>query len=300
MGNTYRYRSFFWPAVLILAGLIALLVNTGQVSVERVGALVSLWPVILIVLGLELVLRRTLHGVAGDVAAALVVVIAVVGSAAYVVVAPNPSSVHSYDVAGQLGSVGAATLEINVGAATVDLRGDAEANDLYSAHIEYTGQRPRVSFDQDSKTLSIDQTDSGFNFFQNRKFALTLRLNPGVKWAITSNSGAASLTMDLAHIPLASLEINTGASKDDVTLGTAAGIVPIDVNGGALTVHVHRPRGVAAAVEVSGGAVSLQADGHSFHAIGDVSYGSVDTDGYKISVNGGACTVTLDTSTTSG
>jgi len=29
MRYTYRYRSFFWPALLILAGVVALLVNTG-------------------------------------------------------------------------------------------------------------------------------------------------------------------------------------------------------------------------------------------------------------------------------
>ena len=300
MRDTYRYRSFFWPALLILAGLVALLVNTGQVSVERVGALVSLWPVIFIVIGLELVLRRTVQGVAGDVAAALVVVIAVVGSAAYVVVAPNPSSVHMYDASAAVGSAEAVTLEINVGAATIEVRGDADSSDLYRAHFEYTGQQPRVNFDEDSQRLQIDQADSGFNFFQNRKFALTLHLNPGVSWSITSNSGAASVTMDLAHAAVTSLEINTGASKDDLTLGPASGVVPIDVNGGALTVHVHRPGGVDAQVEVSGGAVSLEADGHSFHAIGDASYGSVGTDGYKISVNGGACTVTLDTSKPTG
>src|SRR3989442_974343 len=90
MRYTYRYRSFFWPAILILGGVVALLVNTGQIPVDRLYQLVNLWPVVLVVIGLELIIRRTVHGLTGDVAAALIVLIAVVGAAAYVTVGPPP------------------------------------------------------------------------------------------------------------------------------------------------------------------------------------------------------------------
>src|SRR5438309_571558 len=40
--RTYRYRSFLWPAILILAGVVALLVNTGRIPVDRLYQLVNL------------------------------------------------------------------------------------------------------------------------------------------------------------------------------------------------------------------------------------------------------------------
>src|SRR5207249_12120410 len=92
MRYTYRYRSFFWPALLILAGVVALLVNTGQIPVERLARIIDLWPLILVVIGLELIVRRTVHGVAGDVAAALIVLLAIGGAAAYLAVGPAPSA----------------------------------------------------------------------------------------------------------------------------------------------------------------------------------------------------------------
>ncbi len=302
MRYTSRYRSFFWPAVLILAGVIALLVNTGQISVERLGLLFALWPLILIVIGLEIIVRRSVQGPAGDVAAAGIVIVALVGAAVYVAASPNPSATHSLDSTAPAGGIDAATLEINVGAATINVSGDPESNDLYRAHVDYTGQQPTVHFDASSHTLRIDQSDNGFNFFGNRKFAIALQLNQDVRWAITENSGAATITNDLAHMHLSSLNLNTGASKDDITLGTPSGTVRVEVDGGALTVHVHRPGGVAASLDVSGGALSVNADGHSYHAFGEVTAGSLDTgaDGYKIQVNGGACTVTLDTTAPSG
>lgn len=302
MQYTYRYRSFFWPAILILAGIIALLVNTGQIGVERIGQLVDLWPLVLIVIGLELIVRRTVHGVAGDVAAALIIVVAIVAAAAYVAVSPNPAATHTLDASAPAAGIDQATVEVNVGAATIDVSDNSDSTDLYRAHVEYTGQQPNVHFDEASRTLRIDQVDRGFNFFQNRRFVLTLRLSPSVHWSITGNSGAATVTMNLAQLHLASLQMNTGASKQEITLGTPSGMVPVEINGGALTVHLHRPAGVGTSIEVSGGALSLDADGHSYRAVGHASYTSSGSgaDGYRIRVNGGASTVTLDTTAPSG
>jgi hypothetical protein len=80
--------------------------------------------------------------------------------------------------------------------------------------------------------------------------------------------------------------------------------VPITVDGGALTVNVHRPKGVAASVAVSGGAVNLTFDGRQSHAVGTVTAQTSDynraSDRYQIQVNGGASNVTVDASAPEG
>lgn len=53
-----RKRNFFWPAVLIAAGLILLLENFGLLSPLSFG---RLWPIILIIWGLDILWRRY-HG----------------------------------------------------------------------------------------------------------------------------------------------------------------------------------------------------------------------------------------------
>ena len=65
---------------------------------------------------------------------------------------------------------------------------------------------------------------------------------------------------------------------------------------------VHRPTGTKASVDVSGGAVTLNADGREMHAIGKLSFstGDLGSDYYQVQVNGGACTVTVDTAIPSG
>jgi hypothetical protein len=302
MRYTYRYRSFFWPALLILAGIVALLVNVGQIPVERVFQVVNLWPLILIVIGLELIIRRLMHGVAGDVAAAVVVLVAILGAATYVAAAPNPAANQTLDVSEQLGDVQSASLEINAGAATVSISSDSEIGpDLYKAHIAYSGTKPDVTFDASSRKLTISQRGNNFMVFQSRRFELDLQINPKVTWAVEVNTGAATSTLDLSQAQLKSLSLNSGAAKDDIRLGPATQAVPVEIDGGALTVRIHRPKGTEASVDVSGGAVSLNGDGRQINGVGHQSYqspGFSDAgNGYRIEINGGACTVTLDTAT---
>jgi hypothetical protein len=296
MSTVRRYRSYFWPAVLILIGIVALLVNSGVISTDRLALLADLWPVVLIVIGLELIARRGLPGQAGDVAAVLIVLIAAGGAVAYVALAPNPSTSGKLDSHAPVGNLDHAALAIDAGAATITVTGTSSLQgDLYHATIDYLGTKPDVSLDRSNGTLTISQGNTGFGFFQTRRFTLDLQINSTIPWTISSNGGASTETFRLSSVPLKSMDINTGASREDITLGSPSGAVPITINGGALTVNLHRPPGAGASVSVSGGAVSLNFDGRQSHAIGNLneSKGSA-TDMYRVEVSGGACTVTMD------
>jgi len=294
------YRSFFWPVVLILVGIFALLVNAGLISTDRLSLLADLWPVILIVIGLELLARRSLQGSAGDVAAVLIVLIAAGGAMAYIALAPNPRATHTLDTSATVGSIDHASIEVDAGSAQISMDGAAGEGELYRAHIEYSGPKPDVNLDKSNGKLQISQGNTSFGVFRGRNFILDIHLNPTLPWSITANSGAATDTFQLAHVNLRSIDLNTGASREEITLGKPSGVVPITVNGGALTVHIHRPAGIPASVTVSGGAVNLDADGQLHMGIGNQSWQSAGyagaADAYRVEINGGACTVGIDAS----
>lgn len=303
MNPQYRYRSFFWPAVLILIGVVALLVNTDRLSVDRLVLLAGLWPLILIVVGLELIVRRSVHGQAGDLAAALIILLAVGGAAAYVFIAPNPAATRTLDATGEVGSIAQGSAEIDAAAATITVSGSGElGSKLYRAHVEYSGSMPDVQLDSGGK-LTISQQTTSFLTFQNPRFVVQLDLNPAVPWMLEINTAASNITVNVPQVHLSRLSINTAASREEITLGPPSGVVPVEVDGGALTVHVHRPSKTPVSVSVSGGALNLTADGKTSRGIGVASYDSPGfasaTDAYRIQVNGGACTVTVDSATRS-
>ncbi len=291
-----NYRSFFWPAVLILAGVVALLANTGVISTDRLALLADMWPVILIVVGLVLIAQRRFQAASAELAALLIVLIAAGATIVYVATAPNPGATHQLDASAAVGGLDHASLETNVGAATITVDGSkALGGDLYRANIGYSGPKPDISLDRSRGTLRISQGTNTMGFFQTRRFTIRLQINANLPWTITTNSGASTGTYNLADAHIGSLEINTGASHEVITLGTPTGVVPVTVNGGQINVRLHRPTGTAASVKVSGGAVSLNFDGHGSHAFGTLEQTTgASTNMFKVEINGGQCTATMD------
>jgi hypothetical protein len=236
----------------------------------------------------------------GDIATVLIVILAGVGAAAYLVAGPNPSARHTLDSHSSAVGVEQASLEIDVGSANITVSGStAIEDDLYRAHIEYSGSKPNISFDQSTGHVRISQSSGNFPFFQTRRFLVDVKINQRIAWSITENSGATTSTLNLSGVQVGTININTGASRNDLFLGEPSGIVPVTINGGSLNVHIHRPQGIAASIAVAGGAVTLNADGKPMHAIGNLTFQSAgfsaEGDGYRVEINGGACTVTLDT-----
>ena len=118
--------------------------------------------------------------------------------------------------------------------------------------------------------------------------------------------GAGVYVIDRGSFTMGGQSTLTATSGTTIVLtsSTSSGYATANINGGALTVHLHRPSGIATSITVSGGASSLFADGKNMHAIGDISYEtpgfSGAADAYRIEVNGGASNVSLDTTAPSG
>ena len=58
--NQKTYRSFFWPVILLGAGVIWLLVNLGILPTTNLWILLRLWPVLIILAGLDVLFSRQL------------------------------------------------------------------------------------------------------------------------------------------------------------------------------------------------------------------------------------------------
>ena len=56
---SHRHRGFVFPIILIVVGVIFLLANTGILTEGALQRLGDLWPLLLVLLGLQLVLNHT-------------------------------------------------------------------------------------------------------------------------------------------------------------------------------------------------------------------------------------------------
>ena len=296
-----RYRSVFWPVVLIGVGVVALLGNLGLIPWDSLYRLLDLWPLILIVIGLELIIRRGLQPAAGRPLALAVVAAAVAVAIVYVAAAPAiPASDLPGTSTAPVGDLSKARLSMEVGAARISMRAEDLGSELYRAGFEYpAGQRPSITLQGD--TLRIQ--DPGLkhrDFFHHQRRNLNLVLNSRLPWALEVSGGATSDNLDLRSLTLTGLRIDGGANRADVRLPRPQGTVEVRAAGGATHLDFHRPGGTEVSVHMTGGANSLEVDGSNRSTLGgDLAYstGGYDSasDRYSVEVSGGATKVTLDT-----
>jgi hypothetical protein len=283
-------------------GLVALLFNVGLITSEQLARMVTLWPLLLVALGLVLIFRAWLPQFTVPITI-VVVALVLVAAAVYAAVpsafpAVGGTGIQRSDSSTPLSqtvSRGVLDLGLGAGAATV---GAGNASDLYRAHLEYQGSAaPRVT--SEGGTVRIESGGDGLAIFRQGRTNVRVELNTSIPWDVRVGGGASRATLDLAELKVSSLEISGGANQIEATLPQPSETVRVQLSGGASTVTIHRPTGVPVRVHMSGGASNVTVDGRRFSVIGgDQSYQSADFDTatarYDVQVSGGASNVTIN------
>jgi Domain of unknown function (DUF5668)/N-terminal domain of toast_rack, DUF2154 len=295
-----RYRGLILPGLLILVGAVALAANLSLLQWDSLYRLLDLWPVVLVLIGAELVLRGLTSQRAASAIGLVLILLTAVGAIAYVAVAPPiPSGGQVLDSSEPVSELTTAALDLSFGAADVNIHGESLGDTLYRSHIEYGGRKPDVSIDRSSGTLTISDNSQGFRLFFGppSRRRVDLALNSSVPWSINVSGGASHITLALGTVPVKDVSLSGGANNMTLTLGPPSGTVAVDVSGGASSVTIHRPAGVATSVNASGGANSVRLDDRHLAGFGDSSAQTpgydTATERYAIDVSGGASNVSV-------
>ncbi|MDQ6919037.1 MAG: DUF5668 domain-containing protein [Candidatus Dormibacteraeota bacterium] len=295
-----RHRGLVLPGLLILFGAVALAANLNLLQWNSLYRLLDLWPVLLILIGVELAIRGLASPRTASAIGVVLVVLTAVGAIAYVALAPAiPTGGQVLDSSEPISGLTEASLELSFGAADVNIHAEPLEGTLFKSHIEYGGAKPDVSFDRSKGTLAISDSRQGFGFFfgPRGRRRIDLALDNGLPWSISISGGASHVTLPLGSLPVKDLSLSGGANNVTLTLGQPAGTVAVDVSGGAESVTIHRPSGVDARVVASGGANSVRLDNQHLSGFGDSSAQTAGYDGatnrYAIDVSGGASNVSV-------
>lgn len=301
-GQPMQYARSFWAVALIAVGALFLAGNLGYLNGWDAARLGDLWPLILVLVGAEILITRSFPRPTASALGALVAILAVVGAVLYVGLGPltTVGSVGS-NASAAIGNLERASLDLSVGGATVTINHDSTAGQLYSAHFQVNnGERTTADLNRSTGVLRIDLSNRPFLFGPDRGRTIDLNLSDQIPWSITITGGATQETLDLSNLRVSRLSISGGAQQITLILPAASGIVPIEVNGGAATVTIHRPVGAEASLTMTGGVNDFTADGrHQSSLAGEITWQSPGYTGaanqYNIRVSGGANHVTIDT-----
>ena len=257
------HRGFLgWGIFLILAGSIPLAVRAGYLSGDQLRNVGSLWPLILVGIGVGLILSRTHYGFLGGF-----IVAATFGAIVGGVLA---GSVGGFDLGcgpgrattafeprqGPLtGPSAAIDVDLSCGDLTV---GVAPGTTWQVEGQDRDGQGPNIDAGNDSLRLSTRETDRGiFGALGDRQtWRVTLPDGPQLDTQLTLNAGSS--TVNLAGANLGRFETTLNAGSTTVDLGSVRQIGSLDVklNAGSITLTLPN-LSVSGSFGVNAGSIEL-------------------------------------------
>ncbi|WP_448698055.1 LiaI-LiaF-like domain-containing protein [Mucilaginibacter sp. AW1-3] len=176
-----------------------------------------------------------------------------------------------------------AKLNITGGATTYSLKG--VTNDLFVATTKEYNNHYSLKTHTDSTHAEIDfdmnmHKHSSWHFDNKRENRADIELNSNPEWDIDLESGASKADFDLSPFKVKNLTIQGGASSYTVKLGQPLAKTSVDISTGMASVTLYIPKSAACHVTVDTGLSSKNLEG--FNKRDDDSY---ETPGFDKATN---------------
>jgi len=304
-----RSPSLFGPIVLIAIGVFFLLINLGIVqdySFNWSGVL-QLWPLFLILIGLNIIVKQAPQPL-GGILSAFVGLVAI-GIFGYVLlfgednstlnrfgISNSPAEYQTEQIDYTPGNVETAVIEIDFGAVGGDVTGLVDNNALIAGQVAYVGDLIFNTNSSDNHAeVYLTEKNEGWTWLNPVNWNLgeessrwQLGINPAVDTELRLDSGAGSVNYDLAGLTLSYLNIDGSAGSANVALpdgvydveydqgaGSLKMTLPengrqtVDIDGGAGSITLYLPAEMAAQIDVDSGAGSFNPDSRFTQVSGD-------------------------------
>lgn len=287
-------RGLFWPALLIAIGLVFLLANFGYIAPLSVIALIGLWPLLLILIGIDIAFARR-----WPYAALAAEVLLIAGGLVLVATQPTYPQWISFGRAGSgtgesrvsapRGAAQSLSFHLNGGAGTFTLHGGA--TELVEATSDQNSLTIRTS-GSDRVDVRVDQADHGVRFGPTAPMNVDARFASDIPTSLDINAGAGEFVVDLRDTKVSDARVNVGAASLRVVLPRTAGDVPITISAGASSVVIEIPDGVEARVTTSGALMSIRSENPRVASTETSGYASAK-DRVSVRVTAGASSVVI-------
>lgn len=280
MSNPKRGPSHFsiFGLILTFVGVMLLLNTLGVVRWGVWGVLWRFWPLILILIGVNILWGRRSPWLMPSVTT-----LVLLGIIAIAVFTPGA----------QVGPAAATFSQPLQGATTAEVEiafgaGRLKVGSLPPDSTNLTEGRGNPGVEQDFRLrdgtgllrLSVPGRIAVWPFTEGG-LRLEADLHPQIPVELTVKTGASDTELDLTNLKVTRLRLETGASRVELRLPAAAGATEAVVKAGAAQVTITIPPGVAARISESTGVGSFDIDQSRFPRVGGV-YESPD---YATAIN---------------
>jgi hypothetical protein len=276
-----RRPSFFGPIVLIAVGVFFLLYNLNVISGFKIDwiMLVRLWPLWLIFIGVNVIVRQ-IPGAVGSLLSAMVGLLAVAVFGYVLLFAEDNAMLNRLQSSGNMEvqteairygaeDVDSAAINIELSSAGADLYALEDSDQLIEGTVSYTGELIfNTSVSGGRANIDLDTTSAsneGF-FFLNPTNWISLGeqdrwqigLSPDVETELRVDISSGSANLDLSEALLSRLDLDGGSGS--LTLSLPGGDYSVDHNAGSGSTRMTLAQNGRQEINVEGGSGSMTFD----------------------------------------
>lgn len=282
------------PLILIFIGVVILLQNTGYLPPNFWVNLWRLWPLVLVLVGIELLFAHRIPwlALAGLAAVVLVGGAVVTNMGAGISSPPGPTPVPASNVVQtdlQGATQAAVTVRFGAGQLVVGPIENPQPSALAVMNYQgpaqmaptprYTPVSGGVGQLEYQATSRDGPSFPPFADPRSDQARMQLDLSPLVPIASANiQTGATDAHLDLSDLHVSTLDMSIGAATAWVRFPEASGLTTAHISGGASTITLEIPDGVAAQIQHQGGLSTLNVDQSRFPQANDGVYRSPDYD----------------------
>lgn len=313
--NRYNRSQISAGIFIVVLGLLFLLNNMGIISHFNWRLLFQFWPVFIILIGLNLILRNTPLWWITSIIIILVII--------YLFIANDGNTYyhnkyrHNFnrDFRSQFYNedgeeiyhsqlemeqdIDNLKLEINFSSGRLFL-GSLEDDYLYELNSLYWKNPPQLNYsiNEDGKTANLKiKQDNGISWFNiSGKNKWKLNITPFLSLFININVGAGDFNFDLEDLKIEELIVNSGAGNLEIGFGNYARL--LKVNSAAAKIKLKIPENKAVSIKTSGLISNNNFTNRGLIKKGDNTYQSANfnskVDKMIIEINAPASNISLD------
>jgi hypothetical protein len=257
-------RNFLgWGVFLVLAGAVPLVVRAGLVTTDQVRQVGSLWPVILIGIGIGVLLSQTRAAFLGGliVAATFGVIVGGIlsGGIAGIGGGACGSSPGTRAFNPMTGNFTGPAADVDIDVSCAEISGTAAPGTGWRiAGSDDEGRGPRVDSSGTSLSIRSPDRDGGPFAFTGPRPVWDITLPDAVRLDVSLSLSAGSAKLDLTPAQVEALDVELNAGSATIELGEQLERIDLDagVNAGSLNL-ILPSRSVRGSIEVNAGAAKV-------------------------------------------
>ena len=260
MESKQPYRSLFWPVLLIGLGVLWLLGSLNLIPALSWGMLGSLWPLILIIIGLDMLFTRRSPWMGGVIALLAVGLIAFLLVGAPALGLKTTPNVITERFTEPIGSAESATVDLDLSLYATTIQPLANSTDLVDASLTHAGQVTFSAAGEKNKTISLGYQHPDMTFSITPDARWDIGLTPDLPLDLKLDGGSGSVTANLAGLNLSNFWMDVGSGAVRLTLPAAPEAYQAGVVGGSGSLHLSLEDGAEAdlSLETHSGSVELR------------------------------------------